>query len=194
MSKVRYNKSKTYLLPLLSELLDLDRKFFDNLVNTYIHDDIGKYENCIYILHDFSFRNPEFTKYENKLTSSEYFVDLYDIKDQVVYVFKFPEEYMHEYNKFSESKYSHFGVDAKELILAFYTDIFQGNLNAINFLLKLKQILFKEEKLRKQIENDLGVKISEDAELTDAIVHEEETLILSTIIEQKNTKKTPLGE
>jgi hypothetical protein len=180
MSKLRYNKSKTYLLPLLSELVEFDKKFFDNLVNVYIYDDLHKHENCIYILHDFSFRNPEFTAYENRLTSNEYFVDLVDINNQVLYIFKFPEEYMHEYNKFTEGKYSEFGVDAKELILEFYTNIFQGNLNAVAFLLKLKQILFKDIKLKKQIEHKLGVVLHDDAELTDVIVEENETFNLST--------------
>jgi hypothetical protein len=179
MSRLRYNKSKTYLLPLLSELVEFDRKFFDNLRNVFIADDLDRYKNCIYILHDFSFRNPEFTKYENKLTQSEYFVDLIDIDDQVLYVFKFPEEYMHEYNKFKEGKYSHFGLDAKELILDFYTSIFQGNLNAVNFLLKLKQILFKDKKLKKQIEENLGVSLPDDAELTDLIDMETETFKIS---------------
>lgn len=189
MSEIRYNKSKTYLLPLLSELLDLDRKFFDNLVNTYIFDDEGHYKDCLFILHDFSFKNPEFTLYENRLTNSEYFVDLYDIGKQVLYVFRFPDEYMHEYNKFKEGKYSEFGVDAKELILAFYTDIFQGNLNAVNFLLKIKQILFKDEKLKKQIEYKLGVFLDSKAELTDVMQPLNETYNLSTILTENMKNK-----
>jgi hypothetical protein len=188
MSKLRYNKSKTYLLPLLSELLDLDKKFFDNLVNVYIHDDLNKYENCLYILHDFSFRNPEFTSYENRLTNNAYFVDLVDINNQVLYIFKFPEEYIHEYNKFQDGKYSEFGIDAKELILEFYTDIFQGNLNAVTFLLKLKQILFKDDKLKKQIEYSLGVELAENAELTDVMTLENETFKISKYMTEKDTK------
>tara|TARA_R110000822_G_scaffold73853_13_gene177631 strand:+ start:4180 stop:4752 length:573 start_codon:yes stop_codon:yes gene_type:complete len=190
MSKLRYNKSKTYLLPLLSELVEFDKKFFDNLVNVYIYDDLGKYQNCLYILHDFSFRNPEFTAYENRITRNEYFVDSIDINNQVLYIFKFPAEYMHEYNKFIEGKYSQFGVDAKELILEFYTNIFQGNLNAVNFLLKLKQILFKDIKLKKQIEHKLGVTLSDDAELTDVIEQGSETFSLSKHeqIENKTAK------
>jgi len=189
MSRIRYNKSKTYLLPLLSELVEFDRKFFDNMQNVYIADDLGKYKNCIYILHDFSFRNPEYTLYENQLTKTEYFVDLVDVdNNQVLYIFKFPEEYLHEYNKFIEGKYSHFGTDAKELILEYYTNVFQGNLNAVNFLLKLKQILFKDKKLKKQIETKLSTTLDEDAELTDLINIEEETYMLSKYEEKINRK------
>jgi hypothetical protein len=189
MSKLRYNKSKTYLLPLLSELVEFDRKFFDNMQNTYIADDLGMYENCLYILHDFSFRNPEFTAYENRLTKTEYFVDLIDIDDKVLYIFKFPEEYMHEFIKFKQGKYSHFGADAKELILDFYTNVFQGNLNAVGFLLKLKQILFKDKKLKKEIEAKLGVSLPKDAELTDVINMEDETFELSKHKEKLKNKK-----
>jgi len=189
MSRTRYNKSKTYLLPLLSELVEFDRKFFDNMHNVFIADDLNHYKDCLYILHDFSFRNPEFTLYENKLTRSEYFVDLVDVdNNQVLYVFKFPEEYMHEYNKFKEGKYSHFGVDAKELILEFYTNVFQNNINAVNFLLKLKQILFKEKKLKTEIEDKLGIRLPNDAELTDVINVEDETYPLSKYEEKINKK------
>lgn len=182
MSKVvDYNKSKTYLLPLMSELIDLDRKFFKHLVNTYIYDKEGKHKDCLYLLHDFSFRNPEFTAYENKLTKNDYFVDLYDVGNQVIYVFKFPEEYMHEYRKFEQSKYSEFGTDAKELILDFFTNVYKGNINAVDFLLRLKQVLFKEERLKKEIELRLGVVLSSTAELTDSIDAESETIELETI-------------
>lgn len=175
MSEVRYNKSKTYLLPLLAEVVDMDVKFFNHLVNTYIFDDMDKYPGCFFILHDFSFKNPAFTAYEHKLTDNQYFVDLIDINDQVLYIFKFPEEYTEEYLHFVNGKYSKFGEDAKKVILAYYTKIYQGNLNAVNFLLKLKQILFKEPILKKKLEEELGVKLSSDAELTDVIEVKDET-------------------
>ena len=35
---MKYNRSKTYLLPLLSELVELDKKFMPYLVNTYMYD------------------------------------------------------------------------------------------------------------------------------------------------------------
>jgi len=175
MSKVRYNKSKTYLLPLLAEVIDIDVRFFNHLQNTFIFDVEGKYKDCMLILHDFSFKNPEFTAYEHKLTNNPYFVDLIDIDNKVLYVFKFPEEYMDEYNHFKNGKYSLFGKDAKDTIINFFGKIYTGNLNAVNFLLLIKQILYKEPKLKEKIENELGVRLSEDAELTDIITFENET-------------------
>ena len=117
--KIKYNKSKTYLLPLLSEILEFDKDFLPFLENTFMFDMDDKYPNCLLLLHDFDFKNPEFTKYEHKFTKNELFVELIDIGNKVLYVFKFPEEYLTEYNKLIESKYSEFGEDAKELILEF---------------------------------------------------------------------------
>lgn len=190
MSKIRYNKSKTYLLPLLSELVNFDIKFFDNLENVYIFDDTGEYKDCIFILHDFSFKNPEFTSYEHKFINNELFIDLIDINDKVLYIFKFPEEYMHEYNMFKEGKYSKFKKDAKELILKFFTKIYFGNINAVTFLLKVKQILFKDNKLKREIEDSLKVELDDEAELTDKIIVENETFKLSKYIKNENKDKT----
>lgn len=193
MSNIRYNKSKTYLLPLLSEFVDFDKKFYYQLINTYIYDDLGKYENCFFILHDFSFKVPEFTHYEHKLTNNHLFVDLIDLEnDQVLYIFKFPEDYFHELRCYELGKYSYYKEDAKELILNFFTNIYRNNINAVEFLLNLKHTLFKDEKLRKKIERDLKVKLPIDAELSDIMDPNDETFELSKILkleEQKEEKE-----
>lgn len=167
------NKSKTYLLPLLSEMVDLNEKYFKFIQNTYTI--IEGHENCLAVLHDFSFRNPDFTAYEHKLIKNELFVELIDIDDKVLYIFKFPEVYMHEYNCFKEGKYSQFGTDAKELVLEFYNNIYKGNINATTFLLKVNQILFKDKKLKRQIEEELNVSLSDEAELSGIAEEAQET-------------------
>ena len=169
------NKSKTYLLPLLSELVAFKKKFNKFIVDTYIYFDEDKYKDCIGVLYNFSFRNPDFTAYEHKLVKSELFIELIDIDDKVLYIFKFPEEYMHEYNCFKKGNFSKFGTDAKELILEFYHDIYKGNINATPFLLKVNQVLFKDKKLKRQLENELNVKLSDDAELSDGPSKNNET-------------------
>ena len=167
MSKIRYNKSKTYLLPLLAEVVDIDTRFFNHLIDTYTYDVNGIYKDCLFILHDFSFKNPEFTKYEHKLTDNPYFVDLVDINNQVLYIFKFPEEFLPEYNNFKKGKYSKFGEDAKKVIINFFGEMYQGNLNAVSFLLTLKQVLYQDKKLKQKLEEELGETLPVDAELTD---------------------------
>lgn len=175
------NKSETYLLPLLSEIVSFDKRFAKNIKCTYINFDDKKYENCIGVIYEFSFKNPEFTHYENKLTTNELFVDLFDIGEDVLYIFKFPEEYMHEYECYKSGLYSKFGLDAKELILEYYGDLYKGNLSATSFLLKINQVLFKDKKLKRQLEKELGVQIDDNAELSSVPSMEDETFNLSDI-------------
>ena len=65
---MRYNKSKTYLLPLIAPIIGIEEKYISELDNTYMFDSNDEFNQCFYIKHNFSFRNPEFTKYEHKLT------------------------------------------------------------------------------------------------------------------------------
>ena len=91
---MKLNKSQTYLLPLLSEIVPFKMDMIDFIENTYISDDESKYKDCLYVLHDFSFRHPEFTAYENSLTNTDAYVDLIDIGNQVLYIFKIPQSYL----------------------------------------------------------------------------------------------------
>jgi hypothetical protein len=162
---MKYNKSKTYLLPLLSEILDFDMSFMKYLINTYMFDSMNNEPNCIGILHDFSFRTPEFIKYEHKLINNDLFLKSYDINNQVMYIFKFPEEYLPEYNALYQGKYSEFGIDAKELILKFWATVYPPNKQMLELIINIKQILYKDEKLRLRLNKELGANISKDQEL-----------------------------
>lgn len=181
MSEIKYTKSKTYLLPLLSEFLDLKIKFLPNLVNTYMFDENNNYQDCFFILHTFDFKNSEFVKYEHNLTTNPLFVKHIDIGNKVIYVFRFPEEYLNEYYKLIDSKYSEFGDDAKQLILRFWGEVYSGNSSGVDFLLKVKQILYKDEKLRQKIQTNLGVTIDKNQELGDYINPETEILKLKKV-------------
>jgi hypothetical protein len=172
---MKYNKSKTYLFPLLAEVINVNYKFLPFIENTYLQDDENKHKDCFYIMHDFNFKNPEFTSYEHKFTDSELFEQLYDIDNKVLYVFKFPIDFKHEYNCFKNSKYSEFGEDAKKIILEFWTKIYGTNIEGIAFITRIKQILYKEEIFRKIREKQLGVPIGEDVELGNFVYIEEET-------------------
>lgn len=192
VKRVKFNKSKTYLLPLISEIVNIDKQYLPYLNNTFMLDNENKYENCLYILHDFDLSNPKFTTYEHHLINNELFMDMYDIGNQVLYVFKFPEEYLHEYNCLKNSKYSEFKDDAKELILEFWTIMYGNTPNAIAFLTKVKDILFKTTKYRQKLEQSLSSKtqkitISSEAELGDIIDIKNETFDFK-VLENINTK------
>jgi len=174
-----YNKSKTYLLPLLSEVINFDMKFINNLLNTYMFEESNEYPECLCIVHDFSFKVPEFTAYEHRLTASPLFVKSIDIDNKVIYIFKFPDEYIQEYYSLAESKYSEFGNDAKELILRFWADIYSNNPNGIPFLIKVKQILYRDEKLKQILEKNLKITLTENQELGDYVEKDNETLKVS---------------
>ena len=184
MSKPLYNKSKTYLLPLIAPLIGIEKKFFNNIDNTYMFDLYNEHENCFFITHDFSFKNPEFTAYEHRLTSNYLFKNLIDLNDnKVVYIFQFPEEYLHEYYCLKDSKYSEFGKDAKEQILNFWTELYGKTHGGVKFILSVKKILYKDAQLKKQIEESLSstkhkVILSDDAELGEKVEQINETFIL----------------
>ena len=177
--KPLYNKSKTYLLPLIAPLIGIEKKFFENIDNTYMFDLDNEYSECFFITHDFSFRNPEFTSYEHRFTSSYLFKNLIDISNEkVVYIFKFPDEYLHEYNCLINSKYSEFGEDAKEQILDFWTSIYGKSHAGVNFILSVKKILYKDKNLKEQLEKSLNVKIDDNMELGEKVEIINETFIL----------------
>lgn len=168
------NKSKAYLLPLLAEFIKMDVKFINRIENVYIQDSDDKYNNCIYILHNFNYKDKDFTKIEHELMLNELFVNSYDIGNQVLYIFKFPNEYLYEFERFKESKYSKFGNDAKEMILEFWGHVYRRAPNAVKFLNRVKGVLFKETRLKKEIETKLSTKghkvvLNDNAELGEFI-------------------------
>jgi hypothetical protein len=156
MSSKSYNLSKTYLLPLVSELIDINPKFINNLDNTYLFDENNEYNECFFILQSFSFKNPEYTAYEHKLTSSSLFLKHIDLGSKVLYIFKFPEEYLPEYYAFQRGEYSKFGNDAKELINKFWKSIYGKQLGAKPALDKVSQVLYKDPVLKEIIEERLS--------------------------------------
>lgn len=181
--KSKYNKSKTYILPLISEVINIDSRFINSLENTYLLDGNNKFENCIFLEFEPNFRDPEFTKYEHELTSNDYFIKHIDIGNKVIYIFRFPEEYLNEYDYFLRSKYSRFGEDAKALILKFWTTMYGKSTQGVNAILKIKQILYKDKKLKQQIEEclssiDSKVILSDDAELGELVLVEDEAFKL----------------
>jgi hypothetical protein len=179
MSKGSYNLSKTYLLPLMSELIDIEPMFIENLENTYIFDENDEHQECFYILQKFSFKNPEFTAYEHRLTSSSLFVKHVDLGSKVLYIFKFPEEYLPEYYAIQRGEYSKFGDDAKELIIKFWKKIYYTNPEAKPVIHKMFQILSKSPKLKLEMENELstpkGIVTIGDGELGEMLVKSNET-------------------
>jgi len=179
------NYSYTYLLPLLSELVYLNKEIHKCIRNTYVfsnkNGEIGKF----YILCSYNYKDPKYSIYEEKLTSNELYVTSYDIKEMVLYEFNFPKVYTFEQVKFINGEYSLFKKDAKKLILTFWTELY-GHIPSFvtGSLLKIKQILYKEEKLKLKLEEELGETIEDHQELGQKIEVKDETFIF----DEKNEK------
>lgn len=189
MEKESLNRSATYLLPLAAQFINFDQEFNDSIVNFYIEDDFENKEKYIYVIYEFDFKNSKYTNFEHKLISNE-LIELYeDIDNMVLYKFKFPEEYHKEYELFTKSKFSKFGEDAKEIILTYWSEVYSGNKGAIPFLLKTKQILYRDLKLKKEIENKIGIKIEEGQELCEFVDIDKEGFKLSKWNKKLNLKK-----
>ena len=115
----------------------------------------------------------------SKLTSNYLFQKLIDLdSDKVLYVFKFPEEYLHEYYCLKNSKYSEFGEDAKEQILNFWSEIYGKSHDGVNFILSIKKILYKDKNLKEQLEKSLKVKLNDNVELGQEVKKNNETFVL----------------
>ncbi len=171
--KLIINKSKKYLLPLLSEFIYFDKNIISELENVYIFDETKKYKNCIFLLFNYNIKDSNFTKFENQIFNHNLFVDHYDFKNnKVLYILKFPKEYLYEYKMFIDGKYSEFGKDAQNLIFDFLID--QGV--SEHFINKISNIFIKDVKLKQEIEKKLKVMLDDNSELESIIKEEDETI------------------
>lgn len=173
---MRKNFSYTYLLPLLSEQVNLEKKILSKIENTYLITNKNDKLGYFYLLCKFDYSDSEFTDLESKLTYNDLFVDSFEVKGKILYQFKFPKEYLFEQKKFVKGRYSEFKLDGKKLILRFWTETY-GHIPSFvsNSLLKIKQVLFKDEKLREKMNLTMGVDIEKGSELASIIDKEEET-------------------
>ena len=172
------NYSYTYLLPLLSEQVYLDKEILSKIENTYMFLN-KELQIKFYFLCKFNYRDPEQTKLENRFASTNLFIKAYDDGEYSLFEFKFPEEYKNEFIHFKNGEYSLFGKDAKKLILDFWSTMY-GDIPSFvtGSLLRIKQILYKDPKLRKSMIEEYKADIPVDAELGNKIDIEEENYIL----------------
>ena len=158
---MKKNLSYTYLLPLLSEQVNLKKKLLINILNTYVvtnkNDNLGK----LYILCKFDYSDKEFTELESLLISNDLFVKSYQINDTILYEYTFPKVYVYEQKKFINGKYSEFKLDSKKLILEYWTELY-GHIPSFvsSTLLRIRQILNKDEKLRVKMNKELNLNVS----------------------------------
>jgi hypothetical protein len=82
---------------------------------------------------------------------------------------------------FVEGKYSKFGDDAKQIIIRFWTKMYGRTAIGVSAILRVKQVLYKDKKLKQELEDRLSsdqcrIILADDAELIDIIQTDEETV------------------
>lgn len=161
------NKSKTYLLPYMASYIDI--KFLSRLNNTYaIMNDEFKF--CL--RYDFSAKKV-FMDYEESLTKNPYYVDAVDVtKEEVIYIFDYPEAVIPIVKLFMEGKYSY--LPDKDIIKRYLMQHF-----GIQTSHRIFHILDRTVYLRSKIEESLGLDpIPEHLDLEDPPNKDIEELIL----------------
>jgi len=148
------NKSLTYFLPMVDAQVDF--RFLHLLKNCYLYDvDDGNF--CV--LYEWS-SHPEFVKWEKELMNHHLFLGHEDYDKMVLYKFRLSPNMREAKELFLNGKYSMFTDEHKNDI-----DNFLKKKNASNRV-KIRNILSRDEALRKEMEKSLGTKIDPNDELS----------------------------
>lgn len=143
-------KTSTFLLPLLRKTKK-QLKYDSYFVNAFI-DDKSEYISLLY-----RFTGTEmYKKFEQIMMSDSLFVTHKEYDNyHVLYVFKIPEEFKLDVESLKKGKYSLFSKALRHRIMKFYGEE-EGS--------AVIQIIRKDEKLKKKIEEHLEMKLPEAAE------------------------------
>ena len=139
------NKTFTYMLPSVMEHLDGPVK------SSYIRSDVfPEYRNHIFVVYEKENHIPK---------KSCCLIDKYtsDFNEQV-YVYEIPKKYIPEFEKFKLGQFSKFNYKYKVKIFTFH--------DIEDHTCRLAKVLFKHPELRKEIEEVLECKISNNQELS----------------------------
>tara|TARA_R110002012_G_scaffold316281_1_gene531045 strand:+ start:655 stop:1194 length:540 start_codon:yes stop_codon:yes gene_type:complete len=151
-----FNKSYTYILPILSTQIDVVKA---NLINTFVgSDEYTGYNNHIFLLYKYT-GNPRFIEYEDYLENTKIFVAKYDPdRHHVMFVFEVPKKYQDIYNKFLKGKYSEFSEDYKLLIFEFHKITDPNH--------KVAKVLYRHPDIREELEERLNTILPENSEVS----------------------------
>lgn len=169
-NKVKVNKSKSYLLPLLNEYVKIE--YLHLLENTFIN--IDGYLECIALLYKNDSSDDNYIKHLRMLMDNSLLKSTLYMSEHTLFIFEFPEQFLNEYKYFKLGRYSKFSNDAKKKIIRF----FSNNYRYPDIVQEVVHILYKNKLRKERLEEQLGVKLSNDDELASIIDEEEETFKL----------------
>jgi len=135
---------------------------YNLLVNAYIkaEDYKGNYKDrndLIFLVYRF-LPHVSYTEFEPKLKSIGCYVDSYDNLDKrfTTFVFKCPDRWMEDYNKFQEGRFKNFSYSYKKQLYLFHSIINPNNPKEIDVKNPIYRILEDDPKLREQMEQNLS--------------------------------------
>jgi hypothetical protein len=148
-------KASLFIMPMLGGSKDL--YFYDSLfLNAFISTNDG--DLGIILLYRFS-GSPLFLKFEQALKKFRWYKETLDPSPHhAMFIFNIPEKYKEDFNKFIIGKYSHMSPDLKEAIFKFFNADIHSSLG---------QILFKSEKRRLRLSQNIGAEVPKGMELFD---------------------------
>jgi len=162
VSCAQRTKSSIFVLPMLGGNRNL--YFWNQLfLNCFIATDKDK--DCIVLAFRFS-SDPLFIKFEKALSTFKYFRKRYDPSpDYVMFVFDIPKQYIKDFDRFINGKYSELSKLYKINILDFHNLEINGEVG---------QILFKSPRRKKILEKKIGAILNHDSELLSIIDKDKE--------------------
>ena len=168
---MKYNKSRTYLLPMLASRVDLN---FNKIRNTYLHTTNDFEHFRLHIEHVFD-NFEDKLEYDKIIKKSSNFINEVknDFEDSYIYSFALDNDFKAAYRNFVLGKYSKLSNIDKNLILSYWNSVYNTKSN-FQFKTNLKDILNQSPILKKQLEEKLAVSLPDDAELSSIINIEDE--------------------
>lgn len=174
------NRSKTYLLPLISDYIKIENKLINNaIINTYLETDNEEFKECILIHCNYIENNEEYEEFEKSIFESDLFRTHIEQGNNVIYVVEFPKYFIREYYLYKKGLYSEFGDDCKLKIIRFWNKVLGRGYHNVPVIKKIKQILYKDPELNAKMRRELKVEISLDQELGEAYNEEREMFNLN---------------
>lgn len=167
-----FNKSRTYLIYYFNNYIPI--KFKERLLNTYIIHE-GELFWCM--VYNWSGKK-EFIEYESELTDSPYFLATNNVDEKgnnVVYIFKVPDELIDVVNLFIEGKYSK--LPDKDRLIAYILNFYN-----ITYECDVVGVLTKSSSYRQKMEDMLDMYIPEEYELSSIPDLDKETYCNHTLV------------
>jgi hypothetical protein len=162
------NKTKGYITPLLNQHIIINKEL---LANTYLYDINHPELNVphtkgILVLMKYA-KNYDGKVYESNLIKHELVLKRYDVNDDYYMLFvKISIDIANDVKLILDSKYSKIQDKSKQVILRYWQQDSSS---------KIYRILNKVASYKKHLEEELNVKISDDAELGSSIDFHKET-------------------